>query len=91
MAISAEYRAYLKSNKWNKLRLETLRLAGYRCEKCGEARPLQAHHLTYANIFDERPEDLQALCFPCHEWIHAGLLKRIWIIVKRGWRWIMKN
>jgi 5-methylcytosine-specific restriction endonuclease McrA len=91
MAISAEYRQYLRSPKWNKLRLETLRLAGYRCQKCGEARPLQAHHLTYDRIFNEAQSDLQALCFPCHEWIHAGLLKRAWIIAKKVWRWITRN
>jgi hypothetical protein len=48
---------------------------------------LQIHHLTYKRIFNELPSDLQALCFPCHEWIHAGSWKRAWIITKKlYWR-----
>ena len=28
------------------------------------------HHLTYANLGDEKTEDLMLLCQVCHEWIH---------------------
>lgn len=86
MAISTEYRQYLQGPEWDKRRREALRLADYRCEKCGEARPLQVHHLTYQRIFNESQADLQALCFPCHEWIHAGMGKRAWIIAKKIYR-----
>jgi 5-methylcytosine-specific restriction endonuclease McrA len=80
MATTAEYRQYLLSPEWDDRRRTALRRAGYRCEKCGKAKPLQVHHLTYERIFNEPQADLQALCFSCHRWIHAGLLKRAWII-----------
>jgi len=83
MAITAEYRQYLRSPEWNARRRKALYKAGYRCEQCGKAKPLQVHHLTYERIFNEHQADLQAVCFLCHEWIHAGLLKRIWIIIKK--------
>jgi len=86
MAITAEYRQYLQDPEWDARRRKALYNAGYRCERCGEAKPLQVHHLTYENIFNEPPGDLQAVCFKCHEWIHAGRLKRTWMIAKKIWR-----
>jgi hypothetical protein len=86
MAITAEYRQYLKGPEWDALRREALYQAGYRCEWCGKAAPLQVHHLTYDRIFNEAQADLQAICFACHEWEHAGYCKRAWIIAKKVWR-----
>jgi 5-methylcytosine-specific restriction endonuclease McrA len=82
--ITTEYRQYLKGAAWNKRRRKTLKLAGYRCQRCGEAKPLQAHHLTYENIFNETPGiDLMALCFDCHKWVDAGWLKRVWLWIRK--------
>ncbi len=68
MAISSEYREYLQSDRWNTIRGYVLERADYACEHCGaEDEVLQVHHKTYANIYDESPSDLVALCVDCHE------------------------
>jgi len=68
-----EYRRYLDSLAWKWRRRQTVRLAGGHCERCD--RPLWgswiAHHLTYDRVGYEAPNDLQALCHPCHELIHG--------------------
>ena len=65
-----EYQDYLKSEHWQKTRKATLADRNYRCEKCGGSGPLHVHHLTYANLGAEWPEDLQVLCEFCHRWEH---------------------
>lgn len=40
-----------------------------RCERCGEAGPVQAHHDDYAN-----PLDVEFLCASCHGREHADLV-----------------
>lgn len=66
-----EYREYLKSDAWQQKRAMMFGLRGRKCEKCDATDvTLQIHHLTYANIFNEPPEDLQIVCIECHEKIH---------------------
>lgn len=89
--ITAKYRTYLKSPQWDRRRLATLARAGYRCERCGAKAPLQAHHLTYKNIFNERPQDLKALCFPCHQWVHMTWWQKTGILIYRAIKWIIKR
>ena len=59
------------------------------CESCGEAKPLEMHHLTYRHdpynegipspIFGhESPSDLQALCRNCHQSAHRDLNGDYW-------------
>jgi hypothetical protein len=59
------YVAYLKSPVWAARRTEALQQAGGHCQRCG-APAREVHHLTYERVGAERPEDLQALCAPCH-------------------------
>jgi hypothetical protein len=59
------YVAYLRSPEWATRRAEALARAGGRCERCG-APAREVHHRTYERVGAERPEDLQALCAPCH-------------------------
>jgi hypothetical protein len=93
MAISTEYRQYLRSPEWDGRRRKALYRAGYRCEKCGKAKPLQVHHLTYERIFNERPGDLQAVCDRCHRRLHG--MKPWWIrwlrLLWKEIKWIVKN
>jgi 5-methylcytosine-specific restriction endonuclease McrA len=57
-----------------RVREAVLKRAAHACEDCGEAWPLELHHLTYAragseeeSIFGhETPEALAALCRECH-------------------------
>ncbi len=70
-----DYRGYLQSPAWKARRVEALIRAGYKCEKCGMIGvKLEIHHKTYANIGNERPEDLEVLCERCHEGVNRGRL-----------------
>ncbi|MGG7079669.1 HNH endonuclease [Clostridium sardiniense] len=60
------HNTYLKSEHWERTRDRALKRAGYRCEECGSNKNLNVHHKTYDNIWNERDEDLEVLCQPCH-------------------------
>lgn len=77
MAITSEYKAYLKSHKWKTKRLKVLNRAKFRCERCKKRQAREIHHLTYENIFNEPLEDLQALCTRCHRQAHGLSVKSV--------------
>ncbi len=58
---------YYKSEEWQTKRLFALHRAGHRCDNCASNLKLEAHHLTYENLYNERPEDLTVLCPKCHK------------------------
>jgi hypothetical protein len=67
-----EYKAYLLSDKWKRLRDRIIRARGVRCERCGTSPMrgggrLEVHHLTYAHLGNEPPEDLLVVCAGCHK------------------------
>ncbi|HVG99101.1 MAG TPA: AAA family ATPase [Chloroflexota bacterium] len=69
-----EYVRYLNSNAWATKRAEILDRADGACEACGdelESGAAEVHHLTYARVFRELPEDLIALCPGCHRRAHS--------------------
>jgi 5-methylcytosine-specific restriction endonuclease McrA len=69
---SAQYSAYLESDRWHALRAEVVRRAGYRCKACGGGGVLDVHHARgYRNLGRERADELQALCRDCHDAVHA--------------------
>ncbi len=70
-----DYQKYLQSEHWQNTRKTALTDRNYRCEKCGRRGPLHVHHLTYANLGAERPEDLQVLCEQCHRWEHFPMCR----------------
>jgi hypothetical protein len=74
MRESGEYKQYLLSEHWLDTKRKAIQRAACLCEWCHEKRPLQVHHLTYANIGHEFDEDLIALCQKCHTRIHAERL-----------------
>lgn len=66
-----KYQAYLCSREWSE-RKEAIRdRAGGMCERCSVNKMDAVHHLTYARKYNEELEDLQAICNPCHDFIHA--------------------
>jgi len=66
-----KYQLYLSSREWCALREKVRERAGDRCERC-EILPMDAcHHLSYANKYNEKMEDLQAICTSCHEFTHG--------------------
>ena len=78
MIISKEkkdrYYKYLRSKQWADIKLDLIQTRGAQCERCGakrkQLRYLHVHHLTYKNLFNEEPEDLEILCAPCHRAEH---------------------
>ena len=64
-----QYAEYLKSNWWQKIRLERLKIDGYKCVNCKADKNLQVHHTDYSKgWFHEDPrQDLITLCRKCHE------------------------
>lgn len=69
-----EYQVYLASPHWRDTRKAAIERARYRCEECAahiDYVYLEVHHLHYHTVGNERPEDLQVLCKPCHRIAHG--------------------
>jgi 5-methylcytosine-specific restriction endonuclease McrA len=66
-----KYFEYIHSPQWQARSAECIRKAGYKCKKCGSMFGLQTHHKQYANLGNEKDEDLRVLCKSCHKEIHA--------------------
>lgn len=65
------YREYIMSRRWREhpARLAELAASGFRCRLCnhdGSESPLEVHHRTYENLFNEQAADLTTLCRRCH-------------------------
>jgi hypothetical protein len=71
MKYKERYEEYLASDEWHDKRRLVLDRCNYICEACGINEAKQAHHLTYANIFDEYLFELIGVCLPCHKKIHT--------------------
>jgi len=64
------YAKYLCSKEWWTKRNAVIKRSNSYCEKCHKPA-VHVHHLTYIRKYDERLEDLIALCVKCHEEIHG--------------------
>jgi hypothetical protein len=64
------YKEYLQTQHWQKLRLQALKKAWYRCQLCNGKKPLDVHHRTYERRGEEHISDLTVLCRECHEKYH---------------------
>lgn len=64
------YLAYLNSPEWRKQRNRALKLADYKCARCGSKRRPHVHHLTYERLGKEWDQDLEVLCESCHKGEH---------------------
>lgn len=69
--LSNEYLRYIRSPLW-RTRSREYRRAHPICEvRWCSNRATQVHHLTYARLGRELPEDLMAVCTTCHKKIHG--------------------
>ena len=78
--ISPEYKKYIKSSKWRKIRKSIIKRDQEKCRECNKQiteKTCHIHHLTYKNIFNEEKylEDLITLCPECHSLIHYSKRK----------------
>ena len=71
---SREYLTYVKTDAWQKKRLERLRIDGGRCCMCGKrvgAGDWETHHLHYRSLgHEDVMKDICTLCDNCHKLIH---------------------
>ena len=76
--MSAKYDYYLRIDCWMKqLRRAALERASYVCQarlQCPGARATEVHHISYASVGNERPDDLLAVCKACHAALHGRTL-----------------
>lgn len=61
-----EYKDYLQSERWQKLRIAVQLRARGQCEICNRNPGTDCAHLTYERVFHEPMTDLLWLCHPCH-------------------------
>ncbi len=66
------YQEYILSDRWKKLRVIALSVAGNRCQVCNSSFHLHVHHRTYERLGFELISDLTVLCDECHELFHAA-------------------
>jgi hypothetical protein len=69
------YGEQLKHPNWQRLRLERLEAAGWKCQACGDKETtLHVHHKQYAKgrmAWDYPAENFAVLCEPCHAQAHT--------------------
>lgn len=64
------YEDYLNSQTWKLKRLKILQRDKFVCQECFTERANNVHHITYANLGDEKDYELVSLCQSCHDKIH---------------------
>jgi hypothetical protein len=69
-----DYQIYQTSDVWKTRVASVMRRANGICERCRQQKPVHVHHLTYERVGEDALEDLQALCFDCHDDAHEGKL-----------------
>lgn len=71
-----KYSDQLLSPKWQKLRLEVMQAADWKCERCGDDETtLHVHHPEYrrnAMAWEYEPHELRCLCESCHGLEHGN-------------------
>jgi len=65
------YYQYIESREWINKRNEALKLADFKCCKCGKMEHLEVHHLNYNSLGNELQKDLLVVCRNCHKFIHS--------------------
>ena len=65
------YMNHLRSQKWRLFKVNILAERGTMCERCGKfGKQLELHHINYARMGHELPEDVKLYCRDCHTDMH---------------------
>lgn len=74
MTVKMTYGEQLRHPNWQRLRLELLSAARWKCEACGDGdTTLHVHHRRYIKgrlAWEYPPENFAVLCDPCHQDAH---------------------
>lgn len=88
-----QYKAYLKTPKWQAIAKKRLEIDNYTCQGCGTRgnalNPIEVHHLTYAHIYQEENHiytDLVSVCHACHKTTHNIMVRITNEQGRRGWK-----
>lgn len=65
------YYGYIRSLQWKDRRTRYMQKAHWRCERCYVQRANVVHHISYDSLGAEPDQDLMALCWGCHDFMHA--------------------
>lgn len=89
---NTKYKEYLHSDKWKQIAAERMKIDEYQCQLCkGNGtpnNPLEVHHLSYKNLYQEEDriyEDLVTLCHTCHKGMHNVMNRKTNKYGRRGW------
>jgi hypothetical protein len=69
-----EYKQYLETPHWKKLRIKIIMRDGFSCKNCNiglTPSSAQVHHLNYKRVGCELDSDLVTLCRDCHKKEHG--------------------
>lgn len=61
---------YLRSKHWKDYAKNKRKSHYLTCERCGNPG-YDVHHMTYENLWHEKPYDTMLLCRRCHKTIHS--------------------
>lgn len=66
------YKDYMESDYWRDRRKWLAPFLGSICMDCGSDEQLTHHHRNYKCLGAEQPDDIELLCWPCHQKRHPG-------------------
>ena len=62
----SDYNTYIRSPEWKAKREKAFQILGRKCQRCGNIKKLEVHHLNYDNLFNESVSDVEIVCNNCH-------------------------
>ena len=73
VCITWDGREVLRGAAYERRRRQVLKRDGYRCSRCGSSFGVAVHHRGKRSLGrDDRPDNLETLCGPCHAAEHEG-------------------
>jgi len=67
------YQDYINSDEWRERVNQLKDNSGWVCSECGNDEHITGHHKTYRNIGNESAEDIEILCWECHQKKHPPI------------------
>lgn len=74
---TGNYKEYLDSEQWQRVRSQRVSMDSCKCVRCGSGKNLQVHHKTYERRGFEHLDDLETLCERCHKEEHERKIHEI--------------
>jgi hypothetical protein len=82
----SSYPEYLKTSHWHQLKQKYLWKKDAVCYICNTWSRLLLHHITYDNLFSEKPfRDFYILCPDCHTKCHFWTQNMFKVPLAKGW------